>query len=314
LQLKIGVEHELAPGIIAGTDFTYINTVRSTFQRDINLGPPVQDATGRYVFTSPRPYAPDFFIMQMTESSGRSLYRGFTYTFNIRRPRFTLDAFYTLSWKYSTDDVEQDYSAISYDNVTDLGKEYNYSLTDQRHQFIAYGIYHLPFNFDVSSTTRLSSARPFEVMTMWDYNRDDMQNDRPIVNGEALPRNPFRSRPFYDVSLRFQKHFVLPNEKGRFTASVEFFNLFGFDNVQVGHPNMMYGHGTAMQGGQIVSGSTGPGRWYDPSVGKTYAGGSLVPVAPPANFNQLRDPSGKYYRTNVPGDPFQMQLGLRFQF
>ncbi|MBI4465072.1 MAG: hypothetical protein HY647_10240, partial [Acidobacteria bacterium] len=292
----------------------YINTVRSTFQRDINLAEPVQDAIGRYVFTSARPYAPDYFVMQMTESSARSLYRGFTYTFKVRRPRFTLDAFYTLSWKYSHDDVEQDYSAISYDNAYDRSTEYNYSLTDQRHQFIAYGIYNLPFSFDVSSTARFTSARPFEVMTMWDYNRDDMQNDRPIVNGEPLPRNAFRSRPFYDVSLRFQKHFALPNEKGRFTVSVEFFNLFGFDNVQIGHPNMVYGDGTAMQGGAVVSGPIGPDRWYDPMSRKTYAGGTLVQVAPPANFNQLRKASGEYYKTNIPGDPFQMQLGLRFQF
>src|SRR3990172_948416 len=131
-----------------------------------------------------------------------------------------------------------------------------------------------------------------------------MKNDRPIVNGVPLPRNAFRSRPFYDVSLRFQKHFALPNEKGGFTASVEFFNLFGFDNVQIGHANMMYGHGTAMQGGTAVSGPIGPTRWYDPVSRKTYEGGSLVPVAPPANFNQLRDSSGQYLRSNIPGDPF----------
>lgn len=293
-------------------DFTYINTVHAGFQRDLNLGEPVQDATGRYVFTGAKPY-PDYSIVQITESSARSLYRGFTYTFNIRKPRFTLDTYYTLSWKYSTDDIEQDYSAISYDNATNLSNEYAPSLTDQRHQFIAYGIYNLPFGFDISSTSRLSSARPFEVMSMYDSNRDDMLNDRPVINGVAMGRNAFRSRPFYDFSLRLQKNFTLPHEKGRLTASVEFFNLFGFDNVQIGHANMIYGHGTEMVGG-VMTKEIGPDSWYDPITRKTYTGGDIVTVAPPANFNQLRDSSGEYYKTNIPGDPFQMQLGLRFQF
>jgi hypothetical protein len=71
---------------------------------------------------------------------------------------------------------------------------------------------------------------------------------------------------------------------------VEFFNLFGFDNVMIDHPHMIFGPGTVMTDGVPVE------------------------VAPPETFNQLRDASGEYYRDNIPGDPFQMQLGLRFQF
>ena len=313
MQFKVGIERELAQGLIAGADFTYINTTQSTFQRDVNLGTATEDATGRPVFARSRPN-PDFFIMQMTDSSARSLYRALTYTLNLRRSSFALDAAYTLSWKHSHDDIEQDYSIISYDNVNDLSNEYNYSLTDQRHQLVAYGSYYLPWSFDVAAAARLSSARPFDVMTAFDYNRDEMLNDRPIINGQVMPRNAFRGRPFYDVTVRLQKHFALPNERGRITASVDFFNLFGFDNVQVDHMNMMYGPGTAMVDGTPVSGGTGPGRWYDPVTRKTYEGGTLVNVHPPANFNQLRDEDGEYYRNNIPGDPFQVQVGLRFQF
>ena len=184
------------------------------------------DATGRLIYSNrKRPYAPEYYNVQITESSSRSLYRAFTTTFNVRRPRFTIDTYYTLSWKYSYDDQEQDYSAIAYDSAANLKNDYNYSLTDQRHQFIASGIYTLPFNFEVSSTARLNSARPFNAMPMLDYNKDDVFTDRPVIDGKVILRNAFRSRAFYDVSLRFQRHFTLPNEKGRFTASVEFFNL-----------------------------------------------------------------------------------------
>ncbi len=280
----MGLERELARGVVAGADFSYINTIHVARQRDINLSAPTVDGTGRPVFRGTRPYAPDFYIMQATESSARSLYRGLTTTFSVRRPRFVLDAYYTLSWKHSDDDSEQGYSEIVYDNVYDLSREYGYSLTDQRHQFLASWLYNLPAHFDAAVVTRLTSARPFEVMAMYDENRDDQLNDRPIVDGQLLARNAFRNRAFYDVSLRLQRHF------GRLTASAEFFNLLGFDNVQIGHANMMYGPGMMMKSGQAM---------VEPA---------------PANFNQLRDSSGRYLRSNIPGDPFQVQLGLRFQF
>ncbi len=245
---------------------------------------PTIDGTGRAVFRGTRPYAPAFYIMQATESSARSLYRGMTTTFSVRRPRLTLDAYYTLSWKFSDDDSEQGYSDIMYDNAYDLSREYDYSLTDQRHQFLASLIYNLPGSFDVGITTRLLSARPFELMAMYDENRDDQLNDRPIVNGQVLSRNSFRNRPFYDVSLRLQRQF------GRVTASVECFNLLGFDNVQIGHANMMYGPGTVMMNGMPMTHN------------------------PPANFNQLKDASGNYLAGNMAGDPRQVQVGLRYQF
>lgn len=281
----------MAQGIFVGTDFTLVNTARSSRQRDINQATPVADPTGRLIYNNRlRPYAPDYYNVQITESSARSLYRAFTTSLNIRRARYILDAYYTLSWKLSDDDQEQDYSAIAYASAANLNNEYWWSLTDQRHQFVAYGMYTLPLNFEVSSTARFNSARPFDALPFLDYNKDDVFTDRPIIDGAEIPRNFYRNRAFYDVSLRFQRHFILPDEKGRFTASVEFFNLLGFDNVMLDHPHMHYGPGTV------------------------YRNGALQSVPPPAGFNKLRDPSGEYYQDNHPGDPFQMQLGLRFQF
>ncbi len=270
--------------MVAGTDFTYIKTTGIARQRNINLPVPAVDATGRAVFGGSGPFAPDFGVMQVTESTARSLYRGLTTSFGVRRPRFTFDAHYILSWKDSDDDSEQGYSEITYDNAYDLSAEYGYSLTDQRHQFLVSAVYNLPVRFDAAMTARFTSARPFEVMAMYDDNRDGQLNDRPIVDGQILHRNAFRNRAFSDVSLRIQRHF------GRWTASVDVFNLFGFDNVQIGHANMMFGPGTVLENGEPVS------------------------EPPPDNFNQLRDASGRYLQSNIPGDPFQVQLGLRFQF
>ena len=97
-----------------------------------------------------------------------------------------------------------------------------------------------------------------------------------------------------DVSLRIQKTFAMPNEKGKIAISAEMFNLFNFADVQLAGAAFTYGNaGTLVQNG------------------------SLVQVGPqnPAVFGQLRNPAtGQYYTSNAAGDPFQAQLGLRFQF
>lgn len=292
LQLKIGVEHELAPGIIAGIEFTNINTTRIARQRDVNLSPPVADATGRFIFINPRPLAPKFNVVQATESSARAVYRGLVTSFNVRRRKYVFDAYYTLSVKRASDDIERAINLIPYDNPFNLDNEYGYSSIDQRHQFIMNGLYRLPFQFEISSTARFISARPVNATTGADLNRDGAFFDRPVINGQVIRRNAFRNKGFSDVSLRLQRDFNL-NERARLAFSVEAFNLFNADNVQFGlfgSPNAVYGAGAVVQNGAVVQ------------------------QPPPANFLQLRDANGKYLQNNVAGDPFQVQLGVRLSF
>jgi hypothetical protein len=111
-----------------------------------------------------------------------------------------------------------------------------------------------------------------------------------MVNGQILRRNTFRNRGVSDVSLRLQRGFVLPNERGRLTFSAELFNVFGFDNYLLGGASTRYGPGTVIQNGVPVA------------------------VAPGPEFLQSRDSQGNYFRSGTVGDPFQVQLGLRFQF
>jgi hypothetical protein len=129
---------------------------------------------------------------------------------------------------------------------------------------------------------RFNSGRPFSPRTGVDSNYDGITNDRPLLDGEVVRRNTFRNRGISDVSMRVQRNFALPNERGRLGLSVEIFNLFNFDNVETT---------------QIT---------YGPSLN-----------APPtnANFGRVRDAAGNV----LPGStlrtsPFQAQVGLRFQF
>lgn len=288
-QAQMGMEREFAPGISISEGFTYINTVHIARQRDTNLSPPIIDATGRAIFANPRPVS-QFGVMQITEASARSLYRGFTTSLTVRRRRYTLDAHYTLAWNYSSDDSERGISAIRYDNVLNLQNEYSYSNIDERHQFVADSIFQMPFGFEIGATSRFTSGRPFTALAGSDLNKDQQNTDRPVINGQVLERNTFRNTGFKDVSFRLQRNFRLPNEKGRLSLSAEIFNALNFANVQIGSSNMIYGPGTLVRNGVVVT------------------------QAPASTFAQLRNSQGQYLQSNTAGDALHAQVGVRFQF
>jgi hypothetical protein len=127
---------------------------------------------------------------------------------------------------------------------------------------------------------RFTSGRPYNAVVGTDINRDGQNTDRPVINGVMLNRNTFRNTGFKDVSLRAQKNFALPNDRGNVSISAEFFNLLNFANVQL----------------------SGAAFTYGPNA------------TPLAAFGKLKNPQGQYYSYNTPGDPFQAQLGVRFAF
>ncbi len=289
LQWQFSGEREIASGIKAGIGFNYISTVRVARQRDTNLPAPVVDALGRNIYSGPRPLAPKFVLTKVAESSARSLYRSFTMLLNARRPSYTLDAYYTLGWNYTFDDIERSFG-IGAADANNMKNDYGYSNIDERHQLTANGLYFLPYGFEISSTARFTSGRPFSGSPGTDLNLDSRVNDRAMVNGEILRRNTFRNRGVFDVNLRVQRSFSLPNERGKLIVSAEMFNVFGFDNYLLGGASTRYGPGTVIQNGVPVS------------------------VPPSADFLKSRDSQGRYLKSGSVGDPFQAQLGLRFQF
>ncbi|MEW6730118.1 MAG: TonB-dependent receptor [Acidobacteriota bacterium] len=313
-QFNAAFDHQLMPGLIVGVDFSYINTVRLERLRDINLPAPIVDATGRNIYSGPRPNN-KFFIIRSQESSARSLYRALTVSVNLRRQRYVLDAYYTLSSNYSDDDNERNFAGIQYDDVNNLANEYNFSRLDQRHQFTANGAVTLPFSFQISGTMRIVSARPFTptgapfkpavdspagmpIIPSGDLNRDSQFTDRPIINGRVNTRNTERNMSLSDVSLRVQRAFNMPSEKGKITVSFEMFNLFNFDNAQLAGPSQVFGPGFELK------------RDGTPAL----QNGKPVVLGPSPNFRQLRNSKGQYLSSTSLGDPFLVQLGVRYSF
>jgi hypothetical protein len=288
--VRVSLEHQIANGLIASVDFTNINTSRIARVRNINLAPPVPDATGRPVYTAARPYGPQFGVVQVTEPSARSNYHGMTAGLSAKRRLFILDAYYTLGYSHSHDDTERGISSVVFDDAYNLNNEYSWSNIDQRHQFAANALVFLPHQIELSSTVRVNSGRPFSAQVGTDLNRDGVLRDRPVIDGVVIPRNTYRNKGFSQVDLRVQRGFNLPGS-ARAIVSLELFNLFNAANVEVGSANMVYGPGTVLQNGVLVS------------------------QAPPANFGQVKDANGNYLlNSTLRTAPFQAQFGLRLQF
>jgi hypothetical protein len=106
-------------------------------------------------------------------------------------------------------------------------------------------------------------------------------------------RNAFRNEPLYEVDLRLQKRIAL-GETSNFLLSAEFFNIFNRTNIELS--------GTAVT------------QFCNPVTPDCGFGSPTNP-----NFLSLRDQrpgsnQGRLLLGNLPGSPFQMQLGVRFQF
>jgi len=299
-QTGLGVETEAARNLIVGVQLNYVNTVRLQRNRDYNLPGPILRPTDRsqrpFYGGIPRP-VPSAAVMNVRESTARSLYRGMTFQSQYRARRAQFGAFYTISDTFSDDDNERDTTGGQYDNTFNLRPDYNYSNLHVRHQFVANAVGQLPWGFELAGLARAYSGRPINATTGADTNADgSIAIDRPYsAPGQVFKRNAFLNRPIRTVDFRVMKSFKLWNETSKIQFSAEFFNLFNIDNVVFGDPSnarsaaFVYGLGT------------------DPATGNN------LPIDP--RFMRLRAADGNYDRNNTQlGSPRQIQLGLRFFF
>ncbi|HWQ03441.1 MAG TPA: hypothetical protein VNL38_03080, partial [Candidatus Nitrosotenuis sp.] len=135
-----------------------------------------------------------------------------------------------------------------------------------------------------------------------DSNGDFITNDRPfIAPGVPFKRNSFRDRAIYNVDLRAAKKFNLPREGMYINVTVDFFNLFNFDNVTLlpTGTRRTYGVGISSSGASVAPNSTFL-QLYDPALC--------------IGNNPTRGNKSCYDTVNTPGQPFLMQVGIRLQF
>lgn len=295
-----GIEREVFKGIVAGIDYSQVNTTHLQRNTDINIPAPtgVDAATGRVLVNRASRPLTGIGTLQIRDSSARSQYRGLTFRVNINRSWGRINAFYTLSKSKSDDDNERDSGGVLFDNPYNFSTEYYLSRLDRRHQFVANPVIFIPYGFEVSSAIRLLSGTPVNAIVGSDLNGDGNTNERPIiVPGVELQRNYYYNRPIYNVDLRVQKGFGF-GETRRLVVSAEFFNIFNLSNTQIGTSSAVTG--------------------YCATTTQTTCGLNGISNINFLQVNQQNPTSPTFGQINLVNNPgsqvFQMQLGARFQF
>ena len=256
LQWGASIEREIVKDLSFSFGFNYANTVH--LARFVNRNTPAFighfAADGRKLFDGPQPFAKadgsGIGELATTESSARSLYRGFVFTANKRfSNRFQFQVNYVLSWDYSDDDNERDPFTFRYADVTDFGPEYSFSDRDQRHRFNAFGVFDLPYHVMLTTILQARSAQPDQILLPNDANLDGAFNDRPFVNGQDIGRNTIRKKnEFFSFDFRVSRVFKVA-ENVAVEPLIEVFNLFNNTNqISVPRPLLQNFDGTVRSG------------------------------------------------------------------
>jgi len=287
---SLGFETKLGSNYVLSSD--YVHTLGVHENRVQNINPRIRTicpAGSAITVTCPRGGSTRFFDpafvtagfgagrleqINMFTSTNRSLYDSWTSTLR-RRTRHTLfSASYILSnsrgWggqptaSYSGNGI-----ATTPENQFRAG-EFGPTRIDERHRFVASGLFDLPHGFQLSPIIQFATARPYSLNSGSDLDGDGRStNDRVctgfdprtllqavlnnavpagaiafgctqvpvnsqrtgfVVNGTNIEQ---RSGRFFDVDLRATKTFPI-GEKVKVKGYVNFFNIFNRENLAFG--------------------------------------------------------------------------------
>ena len=327
-----GIEQEISRGWSVGADYIYVNTIHLERNRNVNLFPPVTcTALGPVAGTDPNAKAtctgvdlslrPCFGVasgpnircsqlrpitslsdVTIRTTDARARYSGMTIRTNYRRNRLQFQAYYTLSYNYSTDDNERLATGFDHDNEFNLAAEHGFSRLDNRHLFVANSLVDLPLGFTASATGRFRSGHPMEPLAGADFNGDNTRfPDRAFqAPGVSFQRNSFRDLRQYNVDVRLAKKFKLPRESASLNFTADFFNIFNFADIL------------------FIPGTPDPFTSTDVYGAGVNNAGAVIPAN--SGFQLLKDPSfctknpSCFNTSTSPGSPLTIQLGVRLDF
>ena len=155
----------------------------------------------------------------------------------------------------------------------------------------------LPAGFELSTGFRFLSGRPIDAGFGSDANGDRVTAaDRPFsAPGVPFTRNGFRNEALKFLNLKLQWKLDLKNDR-KLIFAADVFNVFNWDNIE-------------LSGSAVTNYCAAP---------VPLDCGFTAPTNP--NFLSLVDNSptstrrGQLLLNNVPGEPRQIQLGVRLQF
>lgn len=231
----VGYAHELATGTSLSVDVTH-SMGRHEF-RTLNINP-IVNGTRVLAPAFARAFGNPTYLnaVNIFWAGNKSQYDAMTIKLQRRLARASLQAHYTLARAYAYGGVSmaRGGAPAPQDAFAPLAdSEWGPTGSDERHRFVAIGVFDLAFGIQLSPIVQLASARPYNLTAGADLNADGTNNDRMIdpATGKQVNINAGRGDPTYVVDLRTTKFFNLDGSgTRRIGVFIEAFNLFNTAN------------------------------------------------------------------------------------
>ena len=254
-QAGIGVQRQLADQMAVEVNFSYTGGRREEIPMNGNLSyNPATGANNSFSTVGLRPF-PDWGIVNFEWLAGWSNYYGTDFTLTKRYgDNWQLSGSYTLSyfkdaspireqWFIGSDGIV-DHRPVGFALAPDMGGEYTYAITDQRHRFTANGIWDVGKGLQVSGIYFFGSGSRLGPNTGVDRrNEGALSEMRLRGDGTIVPRNEFVGDPLHRVDLRLQQRIPI-GSRLRVDGMFELFNVFNHANYgsyTTNESNSLYG-------------------------------------------------------------------------
>ena len=229
-QISLGIAQQIGSRASVQMDYIHSEGFNEPRARSINFFEdpvthlPIHPRNGR-------PY-PAYNEITRYETTAGSEYDGFQFGFQSRGigpewARTDLQGTYTLSWTYS------DHESNRFDGVTNpfnLGDEWSFSASDQRHRFVANASTMLPYQVQLATIFFAGSKRPINTRTTLDPFGSGTGRWLNAA-GDVVARNSERTaKNDYKLDLRLSKSFNLTGRL-RVQGIVEAFNILNIENM-----------------------------------------------------------------------------------
>ena len=221
--VTLGAEREVAPSVAVYADFTYAKGTNLTRFLNYNVHgtsaaavqPPSRDTT---VYAGANPFEPQLGDVFVTNSRGRSSYRGLTLGVRKRLSNnYQFEGNYVLAKDEDDDSNERDPFTDRSFNFYDLALDYGPSDRDIRHKFNFYSFAELPRRFIVTLRLQARTAQPITTSPR-------------VLDGVDRGRNWDRKdNDYFSFDWRLQRAFTLGGLQ--VIPSVEMFNTFNNANL-----------------------------------------------------------------------------------
>jgi hypothetical protein len=228
-QYHLGYAHTVAANTTLSADYT-LSLGRDEL-RSLNINP-ILNGTRRLVpaLVAAGLPANQFAAVNILSSINKSKYNALTLMFQRRLPHATLQAHYTLAHAYAYGGSTGNRSGAPAPEVWNqpfAATEWGPTGNDERHRVVATGVFDLPGGLQLSPVMQLASARPYNLTTGVDTNRDGTTNDHYIdpATGQETSFNSARGDKTFVFDTRATKYFGLGSADRKIGIFVEAFNI-----------------------------------------------------------------------------------------